>query len=802
MELFNINHRKTQVQKNAENKKYYRDILDAMNTYSGNSDFRFNTDLLNENNYQSLRDRMKVNYDLYNNIINVNEFNYICKPFGEGEQGELPANMVNRDIISGKIKAVESMEITEPFDFSVVAVNEDATTRKEVVERDKIREYVVQFIMMPIKAELEAQYQAELKGKEVSPEEMQQIQQQLQQEIENKTPAEVKKYMQREHKDPAELLAVHLLNYLQFKEDFKRKTNKGWKHACLSAHEVYYIGHDADLQPSLKCVNSLDINYDTNEEIDFIEDREWFSVTYSMTTNQLIKLLGDELTEKEIDKLYEESTETHFNQESTTGRVHQHIVLHGVWVSLRKIGFLSYVDENGELQETIVPEDYKLNVEWGELDIEWKWIPEVHEGFKIGKELYKRCQPVLGQIIDMDNLYSHKLPYCGVIYDNLNSEPTSLIDRMKYYQYYYNIIMYRIEMLMASDKGKILMMNINTIPKTAGISLEKFLYYAEALKIGFYNPTEEGNKGGEVSAGNIAKEIDMSLASDIQKYIGLAEYIERRCGESVGINKNIEGQTPANQSVGNAQMNYQQAAGILQTYYDLHNIVKKNLLTILLEKAKVLYSLNPKQRKLQYILDDMTLHMFDVDVELLDNSVYGLFLSNNVNSKVAKQAVQQLAHAAMQNDKANLADISRVMRATSIQEAEELLEMAEISAHERAMDLEKARDEAMTKDRQDKIAWEREKMQFERDTMELQERLKTERELQKQAIMTIGFNTDKDMDKDGQLDALEVLKKGVEADIKIRKQDLDEKKFEHQKEVDAQQIAIQRKKAIRDNNKS
>jgi hypothetical protein len=34
--------------------------------------------------------------------------------------------------------------------------------------------------------------------------------------------------------------------------------------------------------------------------------------------------------------------------------------------------------------------------------------------------------------------------------------------------------MYRIEMLMASDKGKILMMNINSIPTSSGINLEKF----------------------------------------------------------------------------------------------------------------------------------------------------------------------------------------------------------------------------------------------------------------------------------------------------------------------------------------
>ena len=47
-----------------------------------------------------------------------------------------------------------------------------------------------------------------------------------------------------------------------------------------------------------------------------------------------------------------------------------------------------------------------------------------------------------------------KLGYIGTAYNNLNSESISLIDRMKPYQYLYNIIMYRMELDLASDKGK------------------------------------------------------------------------------------------------------------------------------------------------------------------------------------------------------------------------------------------------------------------------------------------------------------------------------------------------------------
>lgn len=787
MRLSNINHRKTQKQKEANDFKYYKDIADSISTSTADNIFSFSN-----NQEQSVR--FKVNYDLYNGIINVEEFNYVCKPFGDQEVGQLPARLVNRDIVSGKIKAVESMEITEPFDFSVIAVNPEATTRKEKEKFDRIKQYVEDIIMQPITLQIQQQYEGQLKGRKLTEEENQQMQQEMQQQIDANTPPEVEKYMAREHQDPAEMLAVHLLNYISFKEDFKRKANIGWKHACLSAHEIYYVNHDADLQPTLQVVNPINIIYESDENVDFIEDLDWFAVEYHLTTNQIIKMFGDEITEDEIDKLYEESSNFTFNNVVDKDSQNFHQVLHITFVSLRKVGFLMYIDENGEQQETIIPEDYKMNTNGGDVNIEWKWIPEVHEVFKINDDIYKRMGAVLGQIIDVDNLYNHKLPYYGVVYDNLNSEPTSLMDRMKHYQYYYNIIMYRIEQLLASDKGKILMMNINAIPRSAGIDLNKFLYYAEALKIGFYNPNEEGNRGDQSSASNIAKEVDMSLASDIQKYIGLAEYIERRCGESVGINKNIEGQTPHNEAVGNAQMNFNQAAGILQTYYDLHNIVKRNLLTGLLEKTKVLYSLNPQQRKLQYILDDMTLSIFEVDEDLLDNSVYGIFVTNNAASKIAKQAVQQLAHSAMQNDKANLSQISKVIRASSIQEAEELLEQMERDANERAMELEKMKGQQQEKAFQMQTEENKKEFEREKELIILKETEKRETEIQKQLILSMGFNEDKDADKDGELDILEVAKKGIEADIKLRKQDLEEKKFTHQKEKDAQQISIMKSK--------
>src|SRR5690606_20853180 len=94
--------------------------------------------------------RMRINYDLFNNKINQADFEHVCAPFGK-EVGKLPADFTNKDILSGKVKALLGMEMKRPFSWKVVATNEEATTRREQEESKRLREFVTNTIMQPIR---------------------------------------------------------------------------------------------------------------------------------------------------------------------------------------------------------------------------------------------------------------------------------------------------------------------------------------------------------------------------------------------------------------------------------------------------------------------------------------------------------------------------------------------------------------------------------------------------------------------------------------------------------------------------
>lgn len=804
MNLFEINidkHRLTEAEKEANNFAYYKRQTDKLDHSSVT-----NTQFLFSDNVTDYR-RRKVNYDLFNNIINLSDFAHVCQPYGD--IGELPAQLANRDIVSGKIKVLLGMEMKMPFSWKAIAVNREATTRKEKVYFGKIKDYVSSEIMRPIKMQMEQQAAAEAKGKPLTEQEKQQLRKQVEENTRQQTPDEVRKYMSREHQDPAEVQCTQILEYLMQNEKIIDKFNKGFKHLLLSAIEVYYVGI-LNKQPVLKTINSLNFNHDMSSDLDDVSDGEWATCEYRMAPSQVVSAFGDKLTNTQIDKVYEFGmsptgiNDTDFTFDATKYSEGYTIrVLHATWKGLMKIGFLYYYDKEGEEQLKLVDENYKINKAAGDIKIEWEWIPQAYETYKITDDIYVCSGQVAGQIKDIDNLYKCKLPYYGSTCDSLNSIPTSAMDRMKDYQYFFDIILYRVELLLASDKGKILVANINAIPKSAGIDVKKWTYFLEANKIAWMNPSEEGNRkagaqGSDVT--NLVKEIDMSLVSQINNYISLAEYIERKCGSAIGVTPQMEAQISANEAVTNTKQNLIQSSHIIQPYFQLHNTIKSSVLQAMIDTARVAYALY-KPEKLSYVLDDMSVAMLDIDMDLLDSTTIGIFVANSTKAEEAKQVVQQLAQAALQNQQAELGDIIKVIRASSIDEAEELLEVAS----QKRKEVDQMNAEAERQAKADEIAAEQaheEKLwNHEKDMIILKETERRETEVGKAAVVATGFAEDKDANDNGQPDVLDLAKHVLDGDIKGRKMTLEEEKFNHDKEVDKRsldqkdkEIAIKRSK--------
>lgn len=768
-----INHRITQREKDKNDKQYYKDCLNDIIAVSNGTSFTQDTNTLNV----SRRLKLQGNYDLLNGIVNTADFKHVFNTYGI-DVGTMPVNFSHKDVASPIFKLLFGMEMTRPFEWSVVATDESATTRFEREYYSKLHDSVTGMLVQEVRTKLEAENPTE----GLTPEQQDKIRQKIEQDVQAQTPEEVTQYMERKYQDIAEVMCEQLLKYLIKFDDIEAKFLKNWKHSIIAGFEVYWIGI-INGNPTVRVINPMHVSVITSNDSQYIEDADAVLVEYFLTASQIVEIFGSELTNDEIQKLYDNNytSSANFNWEYSynTQPINTIRVVHAEWQSLRKIGFVTQEDGN----EIIVSENYTLNKELGDVSIEWRWINETHQGYKIGTDIYKMCKAVSNQHKDLENLYKRKLSFKGYIYDNLNSEMISIADRVKPLAYLYDVCFYRIEHLMASDKGKKLAMNMNAIPKSTGFNLEKFMYFFDNSSSVFLNPNQEGMKGQNNSMGEIVKEIDLSLASDISKYINLLTYIEKKLGDTIGVNEQMLGAIKASEAVTNVRQAVNQASYVLEPYFQDHATVKRNVLQALIEQAKIAYR-GVSNKKLQYALDDLSLAYLNIDGELLDNSTLGLFIANSRNSMELKQLAKDLSHAALQNQMIDFSDLMRIYASDSSKKTEELMKVAENRKHQQAQDIEKQKQDFETAKL--KMIEESKDRDVERtikiNTVKEQERRTTE--IEKQTILSAGFNTDKDMDSNGVPDTIDLMRYALDKE----KLDFEKTKFDKQAALKQQEI--------------
>ena len=799
--------------KNANGQRWYKDNIDALfkkkNNYVRYEDG--SAYYSSKNPDRSRYDRtlnMKVNYDLYNNILNMKELSRTFKTgvsFLDNSSNPLyQEDIENMDIVSNKIKVIQGLEMRRPLDLRVVAVNPDATSRREQKQLEMIQQFVHNTVMGPIERELALKKEQELAGKELSEEEIMAFNAKYDEELKTRTPEEIKEYMEREYQDPAEVQANQLLNYLKHKTRAAEKFNEGCKQAALVAHEAYCIAEHRG-HPDFRVITDFTrATYDDSPEVYFFEDGEFFTYEYLWTPSQVVSFFGDDITADELKKIMSSGYISNqfgtgfFTSDSSTGvtgNPNETIsVFHATWKGFKEISILHYVDEedpDAGILKKIVDEKYLINPDIGDILIEKEYVPESYEGYLLNNTVYKKMRPVPGQYRDLNNLHVCKLPYYGAKYDNTNSTPTSFMDRGKPWLFYNNIVHHRLKKLMASDKGKKIALSYKSIPDTEEMSMEDFFYNAENSPYMMLDPTEEGNTYNDLNTA--VRVVDLSLAGDIRAYYDISERIKQECAEAMGVSRQLEAQIEPRDGMGTTKQALVNNSYLLEPFFNMHAIIKRNVLEALLELSKIVYEKYDGEI-LNYVLDDMSIQMFEFDWNLLKNSTIGLFLLNDNKTFEIKDTLVQLAHAAMQNGTTDFSDIIAVIKEDSLENAEAKIKKAEKQSREREdqklqqqqeqlKEIEKIKEDNASK------AHDREK-----ELIILKEEEKRKTVVVQSSLLGASFNPDTDRDNDGMNDYIELAKHGLSADIAMRKQDLEERKFEKESEQTDKKLEIEKQK--------
>lgn len=648
-------------------------------------------------NNRTRKEEMQTYYDLYNSIYNEKDLKYVTNPFKQ--QDGFPAMAQDYNIIKPKIDLLLGEETKRPFNFKVVRTSEIATSEMQDKAKQMLIDYIQATIMSKLGPEEQARYQQALESGEIMP------------------PEQIQKYMSKDYKDIAEITAYHSLNYLKNKLNITHEFFKGWKDALIGGEEIYYVGI-LNGEPCLERINPLYFDYDTEtSDLEFIHDAQWCVYEMKLSVTDIYDRYYDKLSEKQLNELLDlmsDSAKGGVNPEvRKTSLDYPHIkthtingfstnpfedgsnisVWHTCWQGFKKIGFVTITDpETGEPVEYVVDETY--NVTGMELNVEWKWIIETYEGYRAGEDLYFGMQPIEYQFVSADNPNAQRLPYTGVIYNNTNSKPRSLVSMMKPLQYMYIVLWYRLELAMARDKGKVVNMDITQIPKSMNIDVSKWMHYLSALGVNFINPYEEGwdipgREGGKPAQFNQITALDLTMANTINQYIMLMDKIESMLSEISGVSKQREGSISSNELVGNVERSVVQSTHITEPWFWTHNQVKREAISMLLNTSK--WAWKDNKTNLQYILDDATRAFITLSDSFFYED-YDVFVEDTTKNQQQIDALKNLMQPAMQNG-ASLLDITEIITMDNVTMIKNKLEEIEQKRMEQQQAMEQAQAE-------------------------------------------------------------------------------------------------------------
>lgn len=762
-------------------------------------------------NGRSRSDEMQTYYDLYNSIYNEKDLKYVTNPFKQDDG--FPAMAQDYNIIKPYVDQLLGEETKRPFNFYPQRTSDIAASELQEKAKEMLMDYIQATIASKLSPEQAARYEQALATGEIQ------------------TPEAIAKYVQKDYKDIAETEAYHALQFLKRKLNLTHEFYKGWKDALIGGEEIYYIGV-INGDPYVERVNPMYFDYEHSLDLEFIDDAAWCRRKMIMSATEIYDRFYDKMSERQLNELLElidqrpgagnnpEIRKTSIDYESI--KLHKinsftdnpfdidHIVVyHCCWKSFKKIGFVTLLNpETGEVEEFQVDEDYKVT--GTEQSVEWDWIIEVWEGYRIGDDMYIGIQPIEYQHISADNPNSQKLPYTGVVYNNTNSKPRSLVSMMKPLQYMYIVVWYRLELALSRDKGKVAVMDITQIPKSMNIDVNKWMHYLSALGVAFINPYDEGwdipgREGGKPSQFNQLSSWDLTMSNVIAEYIQLMQKIEDMVAKLTGITPQRQGQIAASELVSNANTAVNMSYHITEPWFWNHNQVKRRVLTMLLNTSKAAWKDN--KRYLNYILDDATRAF----VQLSDNFFYedmDIFVDDSTKNQQYIDQLKQLLQPAMQNG-ASLLDIAEIITLDNMSMIKNRLEEIEQKRMEQMQQQQQAEQQAQQQMAEQQNQLKEEELMLKEAELDLekykvdQDRYKAEQD-NATKITVAQINSyrgaeNMDQDMNGIPDPIEIGKQALEqqkinSDIATKQLELNNKRREIEQKREAENKKIQLEK--------
>lgn len=510
-----------------------------------------------------------------------------------------------------------------------------------------------------------------------------------------------------------EIRANKILNWLTREHAFRKHFNNGFKNVLICAEESY------DLTPigsrfNIETLNPKSVFCFLGGNSNKIEDSDVIVIQNYASFSQLIDKYHSVLEEEEVKDLEERqiyvtggSSDPYvgglnkldppilLNQ---SGKIIDDLInLSNVGVNDRSFG--APINESGEYRELIVywkgkkqmqyvtfpnpitgeenskymPMNYVIDKDAGE-NSKIEWVNHWYKGVKIGDDLYCHLKPLEFQFEKMDNISVCYPPIVGTIYNTNDGVAVSLLDRVKSYVYFHNIVLDRLRDALVNWTRP--MTELDESKKPKDFSREKWLFYGKRtgfLPTNSFNANSEGFGKGTLAGNfnNSGRTYYQDISNYVNQLINIVDLVDIQIALITGVTRQREGNIQNRETKGGVEIAVTQSSAITEPLYMQHEDTILRVCDRAIEIAKHIYKGNKFQA--QYILDDGSKELFEIDGDDFSDSDYGVHVVSNRHVAELKQNITGLAQAAMQNDKVMLGAMIKMFATASIAEKTAIL---------------------------------------------------------------------------------------------------------------------------------
>lgn len=435
---------------------------------------------------------IETKYNILNGKIPDEFYKKILNPYNANKDKykRFPATMRNYDMMKGIIRRYVSEYLKNPHDFIVGANNPEVV----IARNSKIRQELQVLVEQQIAAKIQESYQQWIQGgndpQQFNPQEQINIEQFIKDFNENyidDISAQGQSLLNviKDITEDGLLYAKAYFDFVTFGECYTYTDIKGNKliKRVVSPRDAFPINTDNIFREDddMFCERrKLTYQQIIDEFDEYFDDkqREFLNTYYAKQSAAVPASLSFDVYESyfpDICRKYsKEDRELFKNQPNMMRDTNTDLydVWHVVWRGEERKALVTYVNEVGLMDTRIETDDYKLNQEAGDIDIEYIYEPQVYECTRIGTRT-NAIYPYKARAVVFNR--NGKLPYNGINELLPGFGKFSIIDIITPYQVFYNIVCYHREMVLAKNKLNVLLLAKSLLGKVPEETLYRMI---------------------------------------------------------------------------------------------------------------------------------------------------------------------------------------------------------------------------------------------------------------------------------------------------------------------------------------